>query len=111
MRPDSKQRNVKGIPEHTKNVFLTAREIDQYAIVQQAAQRQKFIDQSQSVNLFFSLPSKKEDIINVAKYINDVHLTAWELGVKSLYYLKTGSPIKGQTLIVDKESSCLSCEG
>lgn len=104
-------RNVKGIPEHTKNVFLTAREIDQYAIVQQAAQRQKFIDQSQSVNLFFSLPSKKEDIINVAKYINDVHLTAWELGVKSLYYLKTGSPIKGQTLIVDKESSCLSCEG
>lgn len=104
-------RNTKGISDHMKSVFLTAREIDQYSIVQQASQRQQFIDQSQSVNLFFSLPSSNMDRLKVAKYINDVHLTAWELGVKSLYYLKTGSPIKGQSLIVDKESSCLSCEG
>lgn len=104
-------RNVKGMDPHMKSVFLTAREIDQYAIVQQASQRQSFLDQSQSVNLFFSLPTNKEDIIRVAKYINEVHLTAWELGVKSLYYLKTGSPIKGQSLIIEKESSCLSCEG
>lgn len=104
-------RNIKGLDEHTKTVFLTAREIDQYAIVQQAAQRQQFIDQSQSVNLFFSLPTSNLDRVKVAKYINDVHLTAWELGVKSLYYLKTGSPIKGQQLIIEKESSCLSCEG
>lgn len=104
-------RNIKNISKEIKDVFLTAREIDQYAIVQQAAQRQKYIDQAQSINLFFSLPTTKEDSIKVAKYINGVHLEAWELGVKSLYYLKTGSPIKGQTLFVDKESSCVSCEG
>lgn len=104
-------RNVKGISDNIKSVFLTAREIDQYAIVQQASQRQQFIDQSQSVNLFFSLPSSNMDRLKVAKYINEVHLAAWELGVKSLYYLKTGSPIKGQSLVVEKESSCLSCEG
>lgn len=104
-------RNLKQLSDEEKSVFLTAREIDQYAIIQQASQRQKYIDQAQSINLFFALPKSKEDQLKVAKYINEVHLEAWKLGVKSLYYLKTASPIKGQNLIVDKESSCLSCEG
>lgn len=104
-------RNVKGLSPEDKNVFLTAREIDQFALVQQAAQRQRYVDQSQSLNLFFSLPRNKEEFIKVAKYINEVHLEAWRLGVKSLYYLKTGSPIKGSQLFVEKESSCLACEG
>jgi ribonucleoside-diphosphate reductase alpha chain len=104
-------RNIKQIPDDIKNVFLTAREIDQYAIIQQASQRQKFIDQGQSINLFFALPEKNSDKIKVAKYIKDVHLEAWKLGVKSLYYLKTASPIKGQQLSIDKETSCLACEG
>lgn len=103
-------RNLKQLSDEEKAVFLTAREIDQYAIIQQAAQRQRYIDQAQSINLFFALPKTKDDQSQVAKYINEVHLEAWRLGVKSLYYLKTASPIKGQNLIVDKESSCLSCE-
>lgn len=104
-------RNIKGLSQEDKEIFLTAREIDQFALVQQAAQRQKFIDQGQSLNLFFTTPKSKQDSLKVAKYINEVHLTAWELGVKSLYYLKTGSPIKGQALFIDKESSCVACEG
>jgi len=104
-------RNLKQLSDDEKSVFLTAREIDQYAIIQQAAQRQRYIDQAQSINLFFALPKSKEDQLKVAKYINEVHVEAWKLGIKSLYYLKTASPIKGQNLIVDKESSCLSCEG
>ena len=105
-------KNLKFLSEEEKAVFLTAREINQYAIIQQASQRQKFIDQGQSINLFFSLPSKKEDILKVSKYINEVHLEAWKLGVKSLYYLKTESPIKGDTVYVDKDTGeCLSCQG
>lgn len=105
-------KNLKFLSEEEKSVFLTAREISQYALIQQAAQRQKFIDQGQSLNLFFSLPSRKEDILKVSKYINEVHLEAWKLGVKSLYYLKTESPIKGDTVYIDKETGeCKSCEG
>lgn len=104
-------RNLSCLSQEEKEIFLTAREIDQYSIIQQAAQRQKYIDQGQSINLFFALPTNKEDSLRVAKYINDVHIEAWKLGIKSLYYLKTASPIKGQNLVVDKESSCLACEG
>ena len=104
-------RHVKGLSEEEKAIFLTAREIDQFSIIQQASQRQAFIDQGQSLNLFFSLPRNKTESLNVMKYINEVHLEAWKLGVKSLYYLKTGSPIKGSKIVVSKEESCLSCEG
>lgn len=105
-------RNIDGLPEDFKKVYLTAREINQYAIIQQAAQRQAYIDQMQSINLFFSLPQNPEDSINVSKYINGVHLEAWKLGVKSLYYMKTESPIKGDVIFVDKESGdCKACEG
>jgi len=84
-------------------VFLTAREINQYAIIKQAAQRQKFIDQSQSVNLFFAANSDP-------KYIHGVHLLAWEEGLKSLYYLRTEGVIKGDLASRSKEE-CLACEG
>lgn len=104
-------KNVKQLSEEEKQVFLTAREINQYAIVQQQAQRQKYIDQSSSINLFFSTPNSKEEGRIVAKYMNDVHLEAWRSGVKSLYYLKTESPLKGDIISVDKDGDCLSCQG
>ena len=105
-------KNVKQLSPEEKRVFLTAREINQYALIQQAAQRQKYIDQGQSLNLFFSAPNNKQEAKEVARYMNDVHLEAWRSGVKSLYYLKTESPLKGDTLVVNKEDgSCLSCEG
>ena len=54
-------KNISQMNEHAKNVFLTAREINQYALIKQAAQRQRWIDQGQSLNLFFTVPSNKED--------------------------------------------------
>lgn len=105
-------KNIKQLSDDEKRVFLTAREINQYALVQQASQRQKYIDQAQSLNLFFNIPNTREEGKLVAKYINDVHLEAWRTGVKTLYYMKTESPLKGDTVYVDKDSGeCKSCEG
>lgn len=86
-----------------KQVFLTARELNQHAIIKQAAQRQQFIDQAQSINLFFAMNSDP-------KYIHDVHISAWENGIKSLYYLRTEGVIKGD-LASRSKNECLACEG
>ena len=86
-----------------KAVFLTAREINQYAIVKQAAQRQKFIDQGQSVNLFFGANADP-------KYIHGVHIEAWQTGLKSLYYFRTEGVIRGDLASRSKEE-CAACEG
>lgn len=86
-----------------KAVFLTAREINQYAIIKQAAQRGKFIDQGQSVNLFFGSNADP-------KYIHGVHMAAWEEGLKSLYYLRTEGVLRGDLASRSKEE-CAACEG
>jgi ribonucleoside-diphosphate reductase alpha chain len=86
-----------------KSVFLTAREINQHAIIKQAAQRQAFIDQGQSVNLFFGVNSDP-------KYIHEVHLAAWEGGLKSLYYCRTEGVIRGDLASRSKDE-CAACEG
>lgn len=91
------------LSKEEKEVFLTAREINQHAIVKQAGQRQKWIDQGQSVNLFFAANSS-------AKYIHEVHLAAWENGLKSLYYLRTEGVIRGDLASRSKEE-CAACEG
>jgi ribonucleoside-diphosphate reductase alpha chain len=88
--------------EHEKKVFLTAREINQFAIVKQASQRQKFIDQGQSLNLFFGANSDP-------KYINQVHIEAWKAGLKGLYYLRTEGVLKGDLASRSKDE-CASCE-
>lgn len=95
--------NIKGLSSLEKEVFLTAREINQHAIVKQAAQRQKFIDQGQSVNLFFGSNSDP-------KYIHEVHVEAWKLGLKSLYYLRTEGVIRGDLASRSKDE-CKACEG
>lgn len=104
-------KNLKQLSNEEKSVFLTAREINQFAVIQQAAQRQKYVDQGASINLFFSLPNNKDEAKAAVKYINEVHLEAWKSGVKSLYYLKTDSPLKGDIIAVDKDGQCKSCEG
>lgn len=91
------------LSEEEKAVFLTAREINQFAIVKQAAQRGKFIDQGQSVNLFFAANSDP-------KYVHEVHLLAWQEGLKSLYYLRTEGVIRGDLASRSKEE-CAACEG
>ena len=66
----------------TKDVFKTSMEIDQRWIVQHAADRQHYIDQGQSVNLFFRPDSN-------IKYVHAVHFMAWKTGLKTLYYCRS----------------------
>ena len=91
------------LTEDEKEVFLTFPEINQLALVQQAATRQKYIDQTQSLNLAF-------DPTDSPKWINQVHMEAWKLGIKTLYYLRTDSVIKGD-LGSRTTEDCLSCDG
>lgn len=86
-----------------KDVFLTFKEINQMELVRQAGIRQQYIDQAVSLNLAF--PNEAEP-----KYINQVHLEAYKQGVKTLYYMRTESVLRGdiaQRAMVD----CLSCDG
>lgn len=85
-----------------KAVFLTAREINQHAIIKQAAQRQQWIDQGQSVNLFFASNASP-------KYIHEVHVAAWQQGLKSLYYLRTEGVLRGDLASRSKDE-CAACE-
>lgn len=91
------------LTDEEKSVFLTAREINQHAIVKQASQRQRWIDQGQSINLFFASNSSP-------KYIHEVHLAAWEVGLKSLYYLRAEGVIRGD-LASRSKMECSACEG
>ena len=67
------------LSNHEKDVFKTFSEIDQYVILDQAATRQQFIDQSQSLNLMINPKMSPKEI-------NELYLFAWENGVKTLYY-------------------------
>jgi ribonucleoside-diphosphate reductase alpha chain len=72
------------LDEHEKMVFKTAQEIDQRWIIDLAAERQEYICQAQSINLF--LPG------NVSKkYLHEIHFRAWQKGLKSLYYCRSTS--------------------
>ncbi len=69
---------------HAKDVFKTAREIDQFELIKQASDRQEHVCQGQSLNLFVDPEAS-------AEYIIRLHLSAWRAGLKSLYYLKSSS--------------------
>lgn len=104
------------IPQDIKNLFKTAWEIDQHWVIEQAEARQRYVCQSQSLNLFF-LPGSDRG------YINSVHLKAMRgEKVKSLYYFRTGSEGAADTVknierrpLSDwkpsEESDCVSCQG
>jgi ribonucleoside-diphosphate reductase alpha chain len=99
--------SVLGLPDNIlsaeeKEVFLTFSETNQLELVKQAAERQKYIDQTQSLNLSF-------DPNDSPKWINQVHMEAWKLGVKTLYYLRTDSVIKGD--LGSRMADCISCDG
>ena len=91
------------LTEDEKEIFLTFPEINQLALIQQAAVRQQYIDQTQSLNVAF-------DPTDSPKWINQVHMEAHRLGIKTLYYLRTDSVIKGD-LGSRTSEDCLSCDG
>ena len=106
------------LTEYEKDVFKTAMEIDQRWLIQHASDRQQYIDQAQSVNIFF-----RPDV-NV-KYLHAVHFQAWKQGLKTLYYCRSEKLAKADKvsrkiernvmLEIDlhalaTEDVCLACE-
>jgi ribonucleoside-diphosphate reductase alpha chain len=89
------------LSDDEKNVFKTAYEINQMAIITQASQRQQFVCQSQSLNLFFSTEVKPS-------YFNKVHIEAWKMGIKTLYYCRSKSGIQAD--VANRDEGCLACE-
>ena len=88
------------LTQEEKEVFKTFKEISQYEIISQAALRQRYIDQSQSLNV--NIPSEIP-----IKDVNKLFIEAWKQGIKTLYYQRSSSVAKEQlTNIV----SCTSCE-
>jgi ribonucleoside-diphosphate reductase alpha chain len=87
-----------------KNVFKTFKEINQLDLVRQAGIRQQYIDQSVSLNLAF--PATAEP-----KWINQVSMEAWKQGVKTLYYMRTESVLRGDIATKAMDPECLSCDG
>ena len=116
---DGSVQHLEWMNEYTKDVFKTSMEIDQRWLVEHAADRQSFIDQGQSLNLFFRPDAN-------IKYLHAVHFMAWKLGLKTLYYCrsekigkadKVSKRIERQIIkeidlksIVDG-NDCLACEG
>jgi ribonucleoside-diphosphate reductase alpha chain len=87
-----------------KDVFKTFKEINQLELVRQAGIRQQYIDQAVSLNLAF--PSTA-----TPKWINTVSMEAWKQGVKTLYYMRTESVLRGDIADRAMDIDCLSCDG
>jgi ribonucleoside-diphosphate reductase alpha chain len=86
-----------------KEIFLTFKEINQLELVRQNGIRQKYVDQAMSLNLSF-------DPNDQPRFISAVHKEAHKLGIKTLYYLRTESVLRGDNLQRTADS-CTSCEG
>jgi ribonucleoside-diphosphate reductase alpha chain len=79
------------LDDHVKNVFRTAIELDQHYLIKLAGDRQKYLCQGQSLNIFFPAGAEK-------KYLHSVHFQAWAQGCKGLYYLRTESSSKAENV-------------
>lgn len=87
-----------------KNIYKTFKEINQLELVKQAGIRQHYVDQSVSLNLAFPTQA-------TPKWINQVHMEAWKLGIKTLYYMRTESVLRGDIATRATDPDCLSCDG
>jgi ribonucleoside-diphosphate reductase alpha chain len=105
--------------EEEKEVFKTAPEINQIYLVEHAHMRQEYICQSQSVNLFFSMPKATEPQTvhnDYLQYVNDVHWYAMNK-LKSLYYFRSDAARNAENVNIKiprvklEDVECLSCEG
>jgi ribonucleoside-diphosphate reductase alpha chain len=118
---DGSVQHLDFLTDHEKKVFRTFSEIDQKVLIDQAAERQKFIDQAQSLNLMV-------DPTMSAKEVNGLYLYAWEKGIKTLYYqhsmnaaqqfgrkklaeLSNKNNSSKKIQILPSGEVCVSCEG
>jgi ribonucleoside-diphosphate reductase alpha chain len=110
---------LKGLSEEEKEIFKTAPEINQVWIIEHAVQRQKYVCQSQSINLFF-IPPKATEPQEIhdeyLEYINGVHWKGIK-NLKSLYYLRSNAARNAENVNIKipkinlEEEECISCEG
>ena len=117
---DGSVQHLDFLDDWTKDVFKTSMEIDQRWIIEHAADRQEYIDQAQSLNVFF-----RPDV-NI-KYLHAIHFMAWKMGVKTLYYCrsekigkadKVAKKIEREAIkeidlkqLASEEPICIACEG
>ena len=116
---DGSVQHLDWMSEHDKDVFKTSMEIDQRWVIDLAADRQAYIDQAQSLNLFFRPDAH-------IKYIHAIHFMAWKKGLKTLYYCrsekigkadKVSKRIERQVIkeldmaVLASGDTCLVCEG
>jgi ribonucleoside-diphosphate reductase alpha chain len=116
---DGSCQHLEWMDDWTKDVFKTGMEIDQRWVIQHAADRQEYIDQAQSLNVFF-----RPDV-NV-KYLHAVHFQAWKQGLKTMYYCRSEKLAKADKVskrierhVIEEidmkqlasEEVCLACEG
>jgi ribonucleoside-diphosphate reductase alpha chain len=87
----------------TWSYYTPAYDLDQRILVKAAAIRQKWIDQGQSLNIFITLDKAS------GRYLNDIYMLAWRLGVKSTYYLRSQSP-EATNDVEDRSMECVGCQ-
>ena len=92
------------LTDEEKDVYKTFKEINQLELVKQAGIRQQFIDQSVSLNLAFPKEA-------TPKWINKVHMEAWKRGIKTLYYMRTESVLRGDIAQKALSEDCAACDG
>ncbi len=116
---DGSVQHLDWLSDWERDVFKTAMEIDQRWVIQHASDRQQWIDQAQSVNVFFRPDSH-------VKYIHAVHFQAWKQGLKTMYYCRSDKIAKADKVAkrIEREvikeinlhnltegGECLACEG
>ena len=116
---DGSCQHLEFLDDWTKDVFKTSMEIDQRWVIEHAADRQQYIDQAQSINLFYRPDS------NIA-YLHACHFLAWKKGLKTLYYCRSEKLAKADKVSkkierdiiqeldmasIAQGNECLACEG
>jgi ribonucleoside-diphosphate reductase alpha chain len=117
---DGSVQHLQWMDDWTKDVYKTSMEIDQRWVIQHASDRQEFIDQAQSINLFF-----RPDV-NI-KYLHAIHFMAWKTGLKTLYYCRSEKLAKADKVskrierevikeidlkqLAADDDVCIACEG
>jgi len=116
---DGSVQHLEWMDEYTKDVFKTSMEIDQRWVIEHAADRQQYIDQAQSLNLFFRPDS-------YIRYLHAVHFMSWKKGLKTLYYCRSEKLAKADKVSekierkaieeidmseIAKGNDCIACEG
>ncbi|MEN8148106.1 MAG: ribonucleoside-diphosphate reductase subunit alpha [Campylobacterota bacterium] len=94
---------VPKLSPETWSYYTPAYDLDQRILIKAGAIRQKWIDQGQSLNIFITLDKAS------GKYLNDIYMLAWKLGIKSTYYLRSQSP-EANNDVEDRSMECVGCQ-